>query len=86
MKTIWKYTFEITDDVTIAMPSDSKILHVECQRGDPTMWVLVNPDSKRVVRKFRIFGTGHPIAESEKLEFVGTFQQPPFVWHMFEVF
>lgn len=82
---IFKYVFDIGDYIKIAMPVGAKILHVAMQQGDPCLWALVNPDHSVETRQFRIFGTGHPIDEPESLVHIATFQQPPFVWHLFEV-
>jgi hypothetical protein len=83
--TIWKFTFPINNAVVIEMPANARILHVECQDGQPCLWALVDPKAQRVSRVFHIFGTGHEIDEAQlaTLEFIATFQQTPFVWHLF---
>ena len=81
MKTIWKYFFEFPQS-TIAMPKGAKIVHVDVQRGEPQMWVLVESTAEKELRTFVVHGTGHPIPEYHK--YVGTYQEAPFVWHIFE--
>ncbi len=82
--TIWKFQFDIGDAVEIEMPGDdAHILHVECQMGFPCVWAMVDPEKALVTRRFRLFGTGHPITDVVG-KHVGTFQQGPLVWHMFE--
>lgn len=80
---IWKYTFEIADSFFLSLPAGARILHAECQQGAPTLWALVDPDAELRARKFRIIGTGHPI-DQKGLTHIATFQQQPFVWHLFE--
>lgn len=81
--TIWKFPFRIDDVVGLEMPEKSHILHVECQHGMPCVWALVIPESTKMLRTFCLIGTGHPITAALG-KHVGTFQQGPFVWHMFE--
>lgn len=87
MQTIYKYPFDIADAIALEMPRDARILKAECQGDQPCMWALVVPGRQKVIRRFRIFGTGHPIEadRGDDLAFVATWQQPPFVWHMFEI-
>jgi hypothetical protein len=80
---IWKYQFDVSDAVTITMPSYAKLLHVGVQLGRLTVWALVDPEEKMVKRTIRIFGTGHPIPEDE-IGYVGTVIQGMFVWHIFD--
>ena len=85
MKTIWKYEFEVNDNFILSMPMRAKVLHIECQGRTPCIWAIGDPSAEKTKRKFRVVGTGHPISDDTLLSFVGTFQQPPFVWHVFEV-
>lgn len=81
--TIWKFPFRIDDVVEIEMPEISHILHVECHKGTPCIWAVVNPNDANVIRRFRLLGTGHPVSD-ELGRYIGTFQDRAFVWHMFE--
>lgn len=83
MKKIYKFTLEINHEQEIEIPDDGEILSVQMQHGEPQIWVLVNPENFTVKRRFRIFGTGHDV--TGELKFIGTFQNGPFVWHLFEV-
>lgn len=83
MLTIYKYRFEVDDRIAIEMPARAQILKVECQDGVPCMWAAVDTEAPRRLREFIILGTGHP-APPDVAAHVATFQQPPFVWHMFE--
>jgi len=84
MRAIWKYPlFMGMNDVE--MPVGSKVISVENQAGILTMWALVDTDKEaaKVTRTFSVKGTGFPIKDNE--EHIGTWQQPPYVWHLFEV-
>ncbi len=85
MTTIYKYPFEIADEFTIDLPRAARILKAECQAGQPTLWAWVDPGMPVEPVRFRLFGTGHPIdfKETGAIEHVETFQQGPFVWHLF---
>ena len=50
------------------------------------LWAMSNTDESRKVRRFfRIYGTGRPIEEDPAdLDYIGTVQTGPFVWHVFE--
>tara|TARA_R110000803_G_scaffold20201_16_gene52282 strand:- start:539 stop:799 length:261 start_codon:yes stop_codon:yes gene_type:complete len=82
---IYKYEFEVVDELTIAMPRGARVLSVDVQRGAPCMWALVDPDELPLNRKFAVYGTGHPMDQVG--EFVGTFQMAGglLVFHLFEV-
>ena len=87
MDTIWKFDFEVTDYIEIEMPKDAKILSVQIQHEKPCIWAGVIAGNDTEKRKFRIFGTGHPIAmNANGLKFIGTFQlmNGNFVGHLFE--
>jgi len=81
---IYKYMFDVNDIVTFEMPKGATVLHVQCQRGTPCLWALVDLDAPVDRREFRIVGTGHPFPDANKFEHVGTFLNEPFVWHVFE--
>jgi hypothetical protein len=80
---VYKYTFAVDYRISIQMPADAKILMIDVQFGVPCMWALVDPAKPMVQREFLIVGTGHPVPPSGNRH-VGSFQQPPFVWHVFE--
>ena len=82
--TIWRFPFEIDDSVLIEMPEGATVLKVECQNGVPCIWALVKPDAPKQQRLFLVYGTGHHVDGVGAQHHVATFQQGPFVWHMFE--
>ena len=77
MKSIWKFTLEITDDQEIEMPVGAKILSIQQQGGskpgEVQLWAMCDPEASKERRSFRIHGTGHPITEDPG-EFVATVQ------------
>ena len=67
----------------LELPAGATILYVADQKGLPYMWVLVDLETEaKEFRTFEVIGTGHPVEED--LTHVGTWQSPPFVWHLFE--
>jgi len=83
---IWKYGLALTaEPIEISMPADAELLQVQDQGGTITIWAVVEPKAARVMRRFRIVGTGHAF-DVEPLEYLGTVQQGAYVWHVFEVF
>lgn len=95
MRTIWKY--ELEPETIINVPVDAKPLAVQVQGGQTCLWVLLDPDTPRVERKFLSFGTGHPIPDDsrfQRLQYIDTFQtenpmkglinSPTLVFHVFE--
>lgn len=82
IKEIWKYSLDgIVSE--IEMPMEAKVLTVQLQNGKPHIWTLVNSENDMEIRKFTIVGTGNPFDVSN-MKYIGTFQDTPFVWHLFE--
>lgn len=70
----------------LAGPIIANGLGVSSRRETPYLWAWSNTDESRKVRRmFRIYGTGRPIEEDPAdLDYIGTVQTGPFVWHIFE--
>lgn len=79
MKTIWK--FELPSYIA-SMPEGAEIIKAEPQNGVLCLWAICDPQAPRVFREFYVLGTGHSIQEN--LTHVASYQDPPFVWHLFE--
>jgi len=82
IKQIWKYKVENV----IEMPKEAEILSVQIQNGqmfNACIWVKVNPENELEKREFEVIGTGHSFEDSNK-QYIGTYQDGPFVWHLFE--
>ena len=84
MKAVYKYTFFLDDIQRLKMPVGAKILSVQVQGNTPCIWAEVETTNALQERAFVIKGTGHEIKERD-LRYIGTFQMPPFVWHLYEV-
>lgn len=88
MKTIYKYEL-LPDDKNpfeIKMPKGAEILTVQSQNGNAQIWAVVNTDSEMESRFFETFGTGHEMPDDRGVDrkYIGTFQLPPLVFHVFE--
>ena len=83
MKAVWKYPIPVEAEFGIQMPAGAKVLHVGTQRGNPTLWALVDTDAPPVGVDFQIAGTGH---EAPGWTYVGTFltTNDMYVWHLFQ--
>lgn len=81
MRKVWKFELNI-GPTTLEMPIEAEVVYVDIQAGVPTLWALVDPELPTGIRRFCVRGTGHPILEGEV--YVGTWQSPPYMWHLFE--
>lgn len=91
MKAVYKYKLDPYVE-EVMLPLGAQVLHVAAQGADINLWVLVDPVPEDPIlekRRFRAFGTGHPIPsnEDECLLHVGTalLQGGTLVFHIFEV-
>lgn len=82
---IWKYPLHIEDLNVIRIPGKGKVLCVQMQRGEPCIWVAVDPGAALIERKFRVIGTGHPIRDVGAGNYIDTFQVGSLVFHVFEL-
>lgn len=81
-KQIWKYSLENV----IEMPKGAEILTIDIQNGqmfNAQMWVKVDTENEVEKRMFEVIGTGQNFDDTNK-KYVGTYQEGPFVWHVFE--
>jgi hypothetical protein len=81
--TIWKFPLEKFELQTIRMPQGANIIAAQIQEGAICLWALVDPARPLEPRDFFTCGTGARIV-FEKIWYIGTVQDPPFVWHVFE--
>jgi len=69
----------------VEMPSHSEIRKVAMQANSVCMWAQVDNEVKgRQTRKFIMVGTGREFDACEYGEFVATFFDSQWVWHIFE--
>ena len=86
MKTVWKFDVPpLGVSIGHEIPAGAQFLGMEIQNAlGPVMWFLVEPDTGKPMelRTFTTYGTGRPIDPGS--EYRGTWQEGPFVWHVFE--
>lgn len=86
MKTIYKYPIKVTDEQTLKLPVNAKILTVQTQNDTPCIWALVDTSEAQTENvDIRVYGTGHTINDSDNLDYIGTFQMHggSLVFHVF---
>ena len=85
MKTIWKFTLEITYEQTVEMPTGAALLCVQIQGGKPQLWALVDPSAPRESRTIITLDTDEP-APDRFGAYLGTYQthRGAVVSHVFE--
>lgn len=83
MKTIYKYPLT-SRDCTLTLAAGAEILTVKLQNDIPTLWAIVDKDGDlNFSRHICIVGTGWELRDN--MEYITTYLDGPFVWHVFEV-
>lgn len=88
MKTIYKYSFEVANELMLDLPEGAQVLSFQNQQEQPCIWALVDTDHVSKPRYFRVIGTGHPAHDIDsRYQFVGTaqFLSGSFLAHLFEL-
>lgn len=83
MLTIHKFALVVTAEQNILLPDDAQPLTLQIQNGNPTVWILLNPDAPKRSRRVRMEGTGFDSTAVGNLCYLGTVQIEGFVWHYF---
>ena len=83
MRTIYKYNLAPVDEQTIGLHKNYEILSVQNQHGMITLWVMIDTDQLMTEVVFYVVGTGNPMPPRRFINFLGSVQIPPFVWHVF---
>ena len=84
MRTIHKFNIVNSRDVQdIEMPKGAKICTVAHHFSSVFIWAIVDTDQELETRSFTIYGTGRPIQEGH--EYIDSFKEEVYVWHLFEV-
>ncbi len=87
MRMIWKFPLDQTvfqfPGQAIIMPASAKIMAMQVQARVPCLWADLDPTGTQEMRLFRVFGTGHALPQD--CVHVGTWQDPPYVWHLYEL-
>lgn len=81
---IWKFPLHPSDVSEINMPRGANVLCVQMQGELPTLWAEVNTAALNVTRTFAVYGIGHPLHVGAR-SYIGTVQDGPFVWHVYEL-
>lgn len=78
------HKFDLTD-VTTAIPVGGRALvrHVGMQNGQPKVWIEHDLNTHGGTLTLALIGTGHQVPEY--IDFVGTFFDESFVWHVYRV-
>lgn len=82
---VFKYEIKAVDEPKMRLPFGALILSVGAQGGKMFLWALVNPSEQRTKQHvFRVAGSGHEIADVQKLRFIGTVHMHSGSLHVFE--
>ena len=83
---IWKWTLQVTDLQSLALPEGAKLLAVQAQGDMPQLWALVDEKALIEHRTFATYGTGNPTPDGDLGQYVGTYQTHggALVFHVFE--
>jgi hypothetical protein len=83
--TIWKFILKPTIFQTINMPAGAKILTVQNQCNDITLWAEVEEKAPIEKRFIEIFGTGSRFGSGSRT-YIGTvlMLDDGLVWHVYE--
>lgn len=82
-RTIWKFPL-LNGTTRINVSKCAEPLTVQIQEGLPCLWIDTDPNAEQVERAFTRVGTGWDMP-TDTLEYIGTFQEGQFVWHIYEV-
>ena len=85
-RTIWKFCARglIVRGLIVweaKVPLGARFLHVGMQDDSLCAWAEVESEAPELNRRFSIVGTGQ--APPPTAEYLGTVQQPPYVWHIY---
>lgn len=89
MLTIYKYPIPIENHFTLELPEGAKILTVQTQRDIPQLWAMVDSETEKETRYFRLGRTGYPLGDDylRITNYIGTFQMEKgtLAFHLFEI-
>ena len=89
---IYKYHIKLADgEIKVELPETAKILCVDMQEQQPTLWAIVDPDEPLKEYTFLLLATGDEVPEG-LTRYLGTcFMRTVvpgypngFVWHVFQ--
>lgn len=82
--TIHKATLAPAPVQTLELPAGALIRALQAQHGVITLWYECQPKAPVEARHFVIAGTGWPLPDVSRLNYLGTVQIEPYVWHVYE--
>jgi len=85
MLTVWKFPLTVDSKQEVEMPKSAGVMSVIEQENKPTLYMLVDPEGKKVKRTVSIYGTGHNIDQRRDLGiFIGTVStyHGRLIWHV----
>ena len=82
MRTVHKYTLELTNIQEISISIHAKFMHFNMQHGKPTIWLEIDSIQATELKSFYIIGTGHKVPEYTT--YLGTCFDGSFVWHLYK--
>lgn len=86
MITVHKFPLQIADGPQVVpVPYDARVVHVGAQAGELCLWVRLDTDEPYRDRHFLVVGTGHEAPHPLLSDHVGSVQDGPFVWHVFQL-
>lgn len=88
MKTIWKFLFDVADEVHLQVPRGAAFLPYV---SAPTpyvllVWAEVDTEQPLVEHTLHVVGTGNDatVAFAAAEQYLGTIPVGPFVWHVYD--
>jgi hypothetical protein len=88
MRKMFKYYADedLGRSFSIRLPQGAIIRAVNVQNGRGHLWAEVEPDARPIDRTFQVFATGEEIPDLNwhRWTWRGTWQDGPYVWHLFE--
>jgi hypothetical protein len=84
LKPIWKQELKITGEQFVELPQGLELLTVQIQNGSPQLWFKCDPNTPKILRRIRIYGTGVPVSLADE-QYLATFQiaDGQLVFHVF---
>ena len=83
MKTIYKYLVPQQTKFELEIPRGSKFLTLQKQNNSQAIWFEVDTEEKKMRIKFEIYGTGWNLNSSMDKQYLGTFVDGAYVWHLY---
>lgn len=85
---VYKYEIPISDTIVeVELPEHHEYCDIQAQGDRIFIWCMVDINAPLITKRFKVFGTGHPIDNAEDYYFIKTVQlnMSPLVFHVFEV-